>query len=158
MRKTKLLALALSAVMSVSLLAGCGSSGDSAATSGDASGADGVTYKDTITIATGSDQNYMDGQMNNTNDVYLRAVYSQLVRRNTNNELEGDLAESWEVSEDGCTWTFHLKQGVKFHSGKELTAADVKASYDRLLDLDNPVRYSSLVAGYISECNVVVSL
>lgn len=158
MRKTKLLALALAAVMSVSLLAGCGSSGDSAAASGGSasgSSADAVTYKDTLTIATGSDQNYMDGQMNNTNDVYLRACYSQLVRRDANNELVGDLAESWEVSDDGCTWTFHLKQGVKFHSGKELTAADVKASYDRLLDEENPVRYTSLATGYISECNVV---
>ena len=155
MRKSKLLALAIAAVMSVSLLAGCGSSGDSTPASGGASGADEVAYKDTITIATDSDQNYMDGQMNNTNDVYLRAVYSQLVRRDANNELVGDLAESWEVSEDGCTWTFHLKQGVKFHSGKELTAADVKASYDRLLDEENPVRYTSLAAGYISECKVV---
>ena len=158
MRKTKLLALALTAIMSVSLLAGCGSSGDSAAsggTSASGSAADAVTYKDTLTIASSSDQNYMDGQMNNTNDVYLRAVYSQLVRRDANNELVGDLAESWEVSEDGCTWTFHLKQGVKFHSGKELTSADVKASYDRLLDEENPVRYTSLAAGYISECKVV---
>lgn len=158
MRKTKLLALALTAIMSVSLLAGCGSSGDSAAsggTSASGSAAAAVTYKDTLTIASSSDQNYMDGQMNNTNDVYLRAVYSQLVRRDANNELVGDLAESWEVSEDGCTWTFHLKQGVKFHSGKELTSADVKASYDRLLDEENPVRYTSLAAGYISECKVV---
>lgn len=158
MRKTKLLALALAAIMSVSLLAGCGSSGDSAAsggTSASGSAADAVTYKDTLTIASSSDQNYMDGQMNNTNDMYLRAVYSQLVRRDANNELVGDLAESWEVSEDGCTWTFHLKQGVKFHSGKELTSADVKASYDRLLDEENPVRYTSLAAGYISECKVV---
>lgn len=105
MRKSKLLALAIAAVMSVSLLAGCGSSGDSTPASGGASGADEVAYKDTITIATGSDQNYMDGQMNNTNDVYLRAVYSQLVCCDANNELVGDLAESWEVSEDGCTWT-----------------------------------------------------
>ena len=158
MRKTKLLALALAAIMSVSLLAGCGSSGDSAAsggTSASGSAADAVTYKDALTIASSSDQNYMDGQMNNTNDMYLRAVYSQLVRRDANNELVGDLAESWEVSEDGCTWTFHLKQGVKFHSGKELISADVKASYDRLLDEENPVRYTSLAAGYISECKVV---
>ena len=156
MRKSKLLALALAAAMSVSLLAGCGSSGSSTPASGGTSGdAAGVTYKDTITIAAANDQNYMDGQMNNSNDVYLRAVYSQLVRRTPDNELVGDLAESWEVSDDGCTWTFHLRQGVKFHSGKELTAADVKASYDRLLDEENPVRYSSLVAGYISECNVV---
>ena len=78
-----------------------------------------------------------------------------MVRRNADNEMVGDLAESWEVSEDGCTWTFHLKHGIKFHSGKELTAKDVKASYDRLLDTENPVRYNSLATGFISACNMV---
>lgn len=156
MKKNKLLAFVLAAALGASMLAACGSSGSSTAAGDGASTAAGETaYKDTITIATGSDQNYMDGQMNNTNDVYLRACYSQLVRRSADNELVGDLAESWEVSGDGCTWTFHLKKGVKFHSGKELTSADVKASYDRLLDTENPVRYNSLATGYISACNVV---
>lgn len=166
MKVQKILALAAAAVLTVSALAACGNSGSSsstaattAASSGSAettaAGASDTEYKDTITIATGTDQNYMDGQMNNTNDVYLRAVYSQLVRRNADNEMVGDLAESWETSEDGCTWTFHLKHGVKFHSGKELTAKDVKASYDRLLDTENPVRYTSLATGYISACNMV---
>lgn len=112
-------------------------------------------YKDTITIATGSDQNYMDGQMNNTNDVYLRSVYSQLVRRAADNTIEGDLAESWSVSDDGCVWTFNLRHGVLFHSGKELTSADIKASYDRLLNTDSPVRYTALATGYIKACNIV---
>ena len=111
-------------------------------------------YRDTIRFASGSDQNYMDGQMNNTNDVYLRAVYSQLVRRALDGSIEGDLAESWFVGEDGVTWTFNLRHGVKFHNGKELTSADVVASYRRLLD--NPaVRYSSLAKGYISDVYAV---
>ena len=112
-------------------------------------------YKDTIVLAAGSDQNYMDGQMNNTNDVYLRTTYSQLVRRAIDGSIEGDLAESWEVSEDGCTWTFHLRQGVKFHSGKPFTSADVKASYDRLLNTEDPVRYTATARGYLTGCNVV---
>ena len=111
-------------------------------------------YKDTITIATGADQNYMDGQMNNTNDVYLRAVYSQLVRRALDGSIEGDLAESWSVGEDGVTWTFNLRHGVKFHNGKELTSADVVASYDRLLH-NNAIRYSSLAQGYIEDVYAV---
>ena len=147
----RILALILAALMIVSVMAGCSKSD----TTANPSNADGAGYKDTITIAFASDQNCMDGQMNNTNDLFLRAVYSQLVRRNADNEMVGDLAESWEVSEDGCTWTFHLKHGIKFHSGKELTAKDVKASYDRLLDTENPVRYNSLATGFISACNMV---
>lgn len=111
-------------------------------------------YKDTIMIATGSDQNYMDGQMNNTNDVYLRATYSQLVRRGLDGNIEGDLAESWSVADDGVTWTFNLRHGVKFHNGKELTSKDVVASYDRLLH-NTAIRYNSLAKGYIADVYAV---
>ncbi len=44
------------------------------------------------------------------------------------------LAESWEASADGLTWTFKVRQGVQFHDGKALTANDVKFTFDRLRD------------------------
>ena len=45
------------------------------------------------------------------------------------------LADSWDISEDGTTYTFHLREGLKFHNGKELTAEDVIASMDRFLEV-----------------------
>ena len=46
----------------------------------------------------------------------------------------GDLAQSWTVAPDGMSYTFKLKSGVKFHDGSPLTSADVKASYDRIIN------------------------
>ena len=46
-------------------------------------------------------------------------------------ELIPDLAETYSISEDGLVYTFELRKGVKFHNGRELTAADVKYSIER---------------------------
>jgi peptide/nickel transport system substrate-binding protein len=61
-------------------------------------------------------------------------MYSQLVRLDADMTPQPELAESWQVSRDGLMWTFKLRQGVKFHDGQELTSADVKFTFDRLLD------------------------
>jgi peptide/nickel transport system substrate-binding protein len=55
-------------------------------------------------------------------------------------ELEGDLAESWETSEDGTTWTFHLRPGVRFHNvapvnGREFVAQDVLCTIQRIREM-----------------------
>nr|WP_163502162.1 ABC transporter substrate-binding protein [Halomonas socia] len=50
-------------------------------------------------------------------------------------EIEGELAKSWEISKDSQTWTFQLRQGVHWHGGYgEVTAEDVKFTFDRLRD------------------------
>src|SRR5262245_588439 len=61
-------------------------------------------------------------------------MYNQLIRFEPDMTPVGELAESWEVSRDGLTWTFKLRQGVKFHDGQELTSADVKFTFDRLFE------------------------
>ena len=69
-----------------------------------------------------------------------RACFEMLVYFNEDRELEGQLAESWEVSDDSLTYTFHLREGVKFHDGTDFNAEAVKANYDRVLDADNNLR------------------
>jgi peptide/nickel transport system substrate-binding protein len=62
-------------------------------------------------------------------------VYNTLIQFDPHGfpNIIGDLAKSWTVSEDGMTWTFTLHQGVKFHDGSDLTSADVKASWDKIV-------------------------
>ncbi len=66
--------------------------------------------------------------------VILNQVYEQLLELDSDFVVHPQLAESWESNEDATIWTFHLRKGVKFHDGKELTAADVVYTYKRLLD------------------------
>ncbi|MAU13287.1 MAG: ABC transporter substrate-binding protein [Anaerolineaceae bacterium] len=64
----------------------------------------------------------------------LNNVLETLTTFDDNLELAPGLAESWEQSEDGLTWTFNLREGVMFSNGEELTADDVVFTYMRFLD------------------------
>lgn len=59
-----------------------------------------------------------------------------LITQNSDGEFIPYLAESWEFSEDGLTWTFHLRDDVTFHNGDALTAHDFVWTYERALDPD----------------------
>ncbi|MFQ5854979.1 MAG: ABC transporter substrate-binding protein [Anaerolineae bacterium] len=48
-------------------------------------------------------------------------------------EVVGDVAKSWTVSEDGLTYTFKIREGIRFHDGSPLTAGDVKATYEKII-------------------------
>jgi peptide/nickel transport system substrate-binding protein len=64
----------------------------------------------------------------------LENVFDTLVEPDANLEMRPALAESWTVSSDQRTWTFHLRRGVTFHDGSPLRADDVVYSYRRIID------------------------
>ncbi len=70
-------------------------------------------------------------------DIYTEQMvchsFEGLTRFNEQNQIEPCLAEKWEISPDGKTYTFHLRKGVKFHNGRVFEAADVKYSWERAI-------------------------
>ncbi|MBI4845680.1 MAG: peptide-binding protein [Candidatus Omnitrophica bacterium] len=69
-------------------------------------------------------------------------VFNGLVKYDKNLILTGDLAQSWEIKDNGLTIIFHLKQGVKWHDGMPFSAQDVKFTYEKLIDPNVATPYS----------------
>jgi peptide/nickel transport system substrate-binding protein len=128
MRRTIPIAVALIAAITLVLTA-CGGGGGNATGSG-SSQTGAVTEGGILRIGT---TNYIDS-FNPWNFIESQAfnafimVYPQLVQYDYQDgqyEIAGDLAESWDTSSDGKTWTFHLQPGTKWSDGQPLTANDV---------------------------------
>ena len=71
----------------------------------------------------------------------LANLYDSLVFPNAKGGVDPWLATSWDVSSDGMTYTFHLRQDAKFHDGTPLKASDVAFSYDRLKTMGQGYAY-----------------
>ena len=88
----------------------------------------------------------LDPVSTNWYDPAFHALYDSLLIDSPDGELQPNLAESWEVSEDGTEVTFVLKEGGMFHSGRPLTAEAVKEVYDAIQDPANGSPLSTLFA------------
>ncbi len=88
-----------------------------------------------LILADSTDASSLDPHVQNDgqSEQVVAMLYSTLLKFTADGKIVADLAESWRVSPDKKTWTFVLKKGVKFHNGKEVTASDVKATYERFM-------------------------
>ncbi|WP_068116919.1 ABC transporter substrate-binding protein [Tropicimonas marinistellae] len=80
-------------------------------------------------------------------EVVYANIFEGLTRFASDGSIVPGLAESWDVSEDGTTYTFHLREGVTFHDGTAMDAEDVKFSLDRARAEDSTNAQKALFAG-----------
>lgn len=148
--KKKWLCLSMAILLACSALFGCGGSSDSTETSSAAemvSSDDGTTLR--LTQSSGGSIDPGVGTDCASGIAYAN-MYDSLVYPDMDNMAQPLLADTWETSEDGLTWTFHLKDGVKFHDGTDLEASDVVYSMRRLQTLGEGFAY--LFTNYVDSC------
>ncbi|WP_372892905.1 ABC transporter substrate-binding protein [Rhodosalinus sp.] len=102
-----------------------------------------------VTVAMQLEPPHLDptgGAAGAIDSVLYANVFEGLTRFTESGEVVPGLAESWEISEDGLTYTFALREGVTFHDGTELDADDVKFSLDRAREEDSTNAQKQLFA------------
>ena len=97
---------------------------------------EGPKYGGTLRIAMSGDCNTLDPahSLSATDNTFTMATYDNLALRMHDLSLKPMLATSWEPDDDLMGYTFHLREGVKFHHGKVFNADDVVFTFERLLD------------------------
>ncbi|WP_348775155.1 ABC transporter substrate-binding protein [Solwaraspora sp. WMMD791] len=90
----------------------------------------------TLVVAISGEPDSLDVHVSTAGPTFLvlENVYDTLVEPAPDLSFQPALATEWEVSEDLLTWTFHLREGVTWHNGRQFVADDVVASFDRITD------------------------
>lgn len=156
MKFKKTIHLFLFMIVSSLILAGCSEESGSEAPVEEESGE--VQEGSTLNYAFNAQPGTLDPHMTtsgSTRDI-SRHLFETLVAFNSNYEVEPMLAESYEVTEDGKEITFHLREGVLFHNGKEMTAEDVIASMEKWQSQSTQARTFLSDTEYVAEDDYTV--
>ena len=141
-------ALAIAGAMALS---GCGGSksGGEGTKSGDTTQT--AAGKKILTIQLGPDVESIDPALNSAVDGanYILFAFDNLLKMDKDGKVVPGLAEKYEISDDQLTWTFHLRDGLKWSDGSALTADDFVYSWQRLVDPNVAAPYAQTVLGMV---------
>ena len=103
--------------------------------------------KSSISINLGPEPKTMDPTLNSLNVVssYILHAFEGLTKIDSNNNVQAGMAESWDISEDGLIYTFHLRTNAKWSDGKPVTAQDFEYSWKRAVDPNTAAEYSYMM-------------
>jgi len=134
-------------ILLITLCAACGSSSEPLTTSKkevNKTVAAEPAYGDIIIQGSIGDASNLIGMLasdSSSHDI-VGLCYNGLVKYDKDLKLIGDLAESWDISKDNLTITFHLRKGVRWQDGVEFTAEDVMFGYQTIIDPSTPTAYA----------------
>ena len=133
MKFKKMLAIFLSAALFVTAFAGCGKKADG------------------ITVQIGPNPETLDPALNSAVDGgnMLITLFETLLIIDQDNKVQPGQAEKYEVSPDGLTWTFTMRDGLKWSDGTELNAKDFEYTFKRIADTNVAAPYAETVIGMI---------
>ena len=159
MKMKKFVAVAVAGCMAATLAA-CGStaSTSSAAASESTEGATAEAAAETtatgsgFTVQLGPNPETLDPALNSSVDGAntIITIFEPLLLIDENNDVIPGQAESYEVSPDGLTWTFHMRDGLKWSDGSDLTAKDFEYSFKRMADPNTAAPYAATAVGMIA--------
>ena len=134
MKFKKMLAIFLSAALFVTAFAGCGKK-----------------KADGITVQIGPNPETLDPALNSAVDGgnMLITLFETLLIIDQDNKVQPGQAEKYEVSPDGLTWTFTMRDGLKWSDGTELNAKDFEYTFKRIADTNVAAPYAETVIGMI---------
>jgi peptide/nickel transport system substrate-binding protein len=141
-------AVAAAAALSFAVLTGCSGGqavdvGGSGGSNGSSGGSGGV-----LNAAIGGEPDQLDPHKTSAYYSFevLENVYDTLVEPDADLKMQPSLATSWDTSKDQLTWTFHLRDGVKFSDGSPLTSEDVTYSFNRIIKqkLNSAYKFSTV--------------
>ena len=139
----------LAAGLALAMLAGCGSSSNGSAATTDGSTTDGTSTAgdSSVVVAITADLNTMDHHVATDGGSFIMQsmCIGGLAELNSEGQAVPDLAESWDISDDGTVYTFHIRPDVKWSNGTPLTANDFVYGWQRLDDPELQSEYAFIL-------------